>query len=275
MAEEKKNNTPNSVTNIHIHGDVKDSNLAVGKDIEINNQPKESKNKEVFFDAGRRLRHVREEIGLKSSEFVELLGLQSEKKYLSMEQQAEEVPLSLLEKLHEITGVSLEWLKHEKTPRYAITSLCFNPIEVGLQQCVDLNPLDYFFTLETKSLHVGLIAQTGTYRYQVFETGVTLDFWNWIDAHWTIPAFYRFLKALSDHWPRDIRGVVINASDDQKLYNGNVHFMATSWKINLNIVYDILDIEETRLGVSSYSRMYGGNWMSKVHKVFREHLKAE
>jgi transcriptional regulator with XRE-family HTH domain len=274
MAAKKKKNAPNSVTNIHVHGDVKDSNLAIGKDIEINNQPKESKSQEVFFDAGRRLRHVREEIGLKTSEFVELLGLQSEKKYLSMEQQAEEVPLSLLEKLYEVTGVSLEWSKHEKMPRYEIEKLYFNPVEEALQRCADLKPLEYFFTLETKSLHVGLIAQTGKYRYQVFETGVTLDFWNWIDAHWAIPAFYRFLKALSDPW-HDIRGVIVNASDDQKLYNGDVHFMATSWKVNLNIVYDILDIDETRLGVSSYSRMYGGNWMSKVHKVFREYLKAE
>lgn len=276
MAVKKKDNKPQTTVKVSVNGNVT-GNVIIGDGNAATqqlSQASEEKSKEVFFNAGSRLRQVREEIGLTSSEFMEEIGFPSEKKYLAMEAQNEEVPSSLLEKTCTLTGISLDWLKHGKSPRYEIGEIYLNPIEEGLQQCADLNPLEYFFTLELKGLHVGLIAQTGKYRYQVLETGITLDFWNWIDAHWAIPAFYRFLKALSDPW-HDIRGVIINLSDDKKLYNGNVHFLATSWKLNLNIVYDILDIDESRLRRSSYSKMYGGNWMSKVHDVFREYLKMD
>ena len=74
-------------------------------------------------------------------------------------------------------------------------------------------------------LNVGLIVQTGKYRYQVMDTGVTLDFWNWIDSHWAIPAFYHFLKDLSDPW-HDIDGVCLPTRYDKQLFNGEIHFLA-------------------------------------------------
>jgi len=253
--------------------------IAIGNDNDVSQNSSLSANNipiktEVFFDAGYRLRQVREEINLKSSEFVEVFELSSEKAYLQMEKQIEEVPLSLLKKVHAVTGVSLEWLKHEKNPRYEVDVIYLRPIAEDLKRCADLNPSEYYFTLELKSLHVGLVAQTGEYRYQVFDTGVTLDFWTWVESHWAIAQFYKFLKALSDPW-HDIRGIVLSAGDDKKLYDGDIHFLGTSGNLNLNIVYDILDLNETRLRRSSYSRMYGGNWMSKVHDYFKEYLKLD
>jgi hypothetical protein len=229
---------------------------------------------EIFFDAGNRLRQVREEINIKTSKFVEVFGLPSEKNYLQIEKQIEEAPSTLLEKVHAVTGVSLEWLKHGESPRYEVEGIYLRDIKEDLKRCAEIHPVEYFFTLELKSLHVGLVAQTGDYRYQVFDTGVTLDFWDWVDEHWAISQFYKFLKALSDPW-HDIRGLILSPSDDKKLYDGDIHFLGTSGKLNLNIVYDILDLDETRLIRPSYSRMYGGNWMSKVHDYFREHLKMD
>jgi hypothetical protein len=272
----KKSHKPS--VQINISGDNL-APIAVGSDNDVSQNSSLSANKtstkaETFFDVGYRLRQVREEINLKSSEFVEVFELSSEKTYLQMEKQIEEVPLSLLKKVHIVTGVSLEWLKHGESPMYKVEGIYLMDIKEGLKRCAEIHPVEYFFTLELKSLHVGLIAQTGEYRHQVFDTGVTLDFWNWIDAHWAIAQFYKFLKALSDPW-HDIRGIVLSPNDDKKLYAGNTHFLGTSGKLNLNIVYDILDLNETRLRRSSYSRMYSGNWMSKVHDYFREYLKLD
>ena len=278
MAEDDKKNNPQSVTNIYINGDVKDSNIVSGSDNKINSESSKEmqngKNTETYFDAGGRLRQVREEIRLKSSEMMELLGLQSERQYLIMERQAEEVPSSLLELVHKLTGVSLEWLKHKESPRYEIEAIYFNPINRDLQYCDSLKPIEYFLTLEPKSLHTGLIVQTNKYRFQTIETGVNLNLWDWFEDHWAIPAFYKFLKALSDPW-HDIDGIIINAGDDKRLYDGSIHFSSVSRMKKTDLVYDILDINETRGGVARYSRTYGGNWMHKVHNIFKEYLKLD
>jgi hypothetical protein len=190
-----------------------------------------------------------------------------------MENRAKEVPLSLLSKISDVSGIEVEWLKHGRGEKYKIEGIYLRPIEEDLNYCKSLNPKEYFLTLEPKSLHVGLVAQTGNYRYQVLETGISLDFWNWIDELWSIPAFYKFLKALSDPW-HDIDGWILNPSDDKKLYNGDIHFLATARKHNKSLLYDILDVDETSGGVSSYSRRYG-NWMYKVHEEFKRYLGKE
>ncbi|MBK9207787.1 MAG: hypothetical protein IPL71_05595 [Anaerolineales bacterium] len=258
---------------VSINGNVT-GNVVIGDRNTANQQSAQnnaSKSKEVFFDAGGRLRQVREEIGVKSSEMIELLGLQSERQYLTMERQAEEVPFSLLELVHKLTGVSLEWLKHEENPRYEIEAIYFNPINRDLQYCDSLNPIEYFLTLEPKSLHTGLIVQTNKYCFQTIETGVNLNLWDWLEDHWAIPAFYKFLKALSDPW-HDIDGIIINASDDKRLYDGSIHFSAVSRMKKTDLIYDILDINETRGVVARYSKTYGGNWMHKVHDTFKKYL---
>jgi transcriptional regulator with XRE-family HTH domain len=276
--EEKTPSSATQSTNITINGNVVGNVLAGdGNTIsQITELPNKGIQQEgIFFSAGNRLRQVREEINLKSSEFVEVLGLSSEKKYQEMEKELDEVPLSLLKKVNAVTGVTMEWLKHGNSPRYEVGGIYLNSIKDGLKHCAALNPQEYFLTLELKSLHVGLIAQTAEYRYQVLDTGINLDFWNWAERpHWAVLAFYKFLKALSDPW-HDICGEIISPEDDKKLYEGNVHYLATSRKRNRSLVYDILDIEESRLISPSYSKRYGGNWMSRVHATFRDYLKAE
>jgi len=261
--------------NIAITGNIS-GNVVVGDgNTVIHDLSMDKTEKDVFFDAGDRLRQVRNEINLKSSEFVEELGFSSEKKYLAIEKQDDEAPLSLLKKTQELTGISLEWLKHGKPPRYKIGAIYLHPVEAALQVCAKLKPQEYFFTLETKGLHVGIVAQTGKYRYQALETGINLNFWAWAEQpHWAVLAFYKFLKAWSESW-HDIYGMIINPSDDKKLYKGEIHFLSIEFQRNVNLVYDILDIDESRLMVSSYSRVYGGNWMHKVHDTFKAYLKRD
>ena len=228
---------------------------------------------EKYFDAGERIKTVRDELRLNTSQFTEILDLASQREYETMENRAKEVPLSLLSKISDVSGIEVEWLKHGMGEKYKIEGIYLRPIEEDLNYCKSLNPKEYFLTLEPKSLHVGLVAQTGNYRYQVLETGISLDFWNWIDELWSIPAFYKFLKALSDPW-QDIDGWILNPSDDKKLYNGDIHFLATARKHNKGLLYDILDVDETSGGVLPYSRHYG-NWMHKVHEEFKKYLGKE
>lgn len=235
----------------------------------VQNKPIEDR----YFDAGARVKSVREELGLKTSQFAEFLPIESQREYEAIESRSKEVPLKLLETISSISGINLEWLKHEKGNRYNVEAIYLNPIEKGIEYCFKLNPQEFFLTLDKKRLHVGLIVQTSKYRYQVLESGVTLDFWNWVESYWAIPAFYNFLKKLSDPW-HDIDGVFLPTKYDKQLYDGEIHFLTArrnSDRGGGDLVYDILDIDHTRTDIFPYSKIYGGNWMDRVHAVFREY----
>lgn len=288
MCPEKRSSHSEENKTISIDGDVADSVVIAGDDNIVNiiksvtekNNTKildevVTKKQERYFDAGKRVKTVRNELGIKTSEFIELTGLLSEREYKAIERGEKETPLHLLEKITQISGVNLEWLKHGGELRYPIEAVYFNPVERDLAFCARLNPQEYFLTLNEKDLHIGLVAQIGAYRYQVIDTGVTLDFWNWVESFWAIPAFYDFLERLSGPW-HDIYGVILPPQIETKFYAGEIHFLAArqyAKRFGRNLLYDLLDLEETRR-VSSYKRVYGGNWMPKVHKVFRKYLNA-
>ena len=231
--------------------------------------------REPLYDAGERIKVIRTELGLKPSQFFELVGLASQREYESIENGEKEAPLSLLKTINQVSGANLEWLKHEEGSRYKIEAVHFRPVDADLEYCSGLNPQEYFLTLDKKSLHVGLIAQTSEYRYQVIDTGVMLNFWAWTESYWAIPAFYDFLDRLSGPW-HDIDGVVLPPQYDQKLFKGDIHFLtayAYADRFGGDLLYDLLDLDNTRNEVLSYAKKYGGNWMPKVHDGFRKYLK--
>lgn len=274
--EENDKEKNNSIYNyFHFHGDVNDTNINAGTGNTINNEKQKGLENEILFDAGGRLRQVRDEVRLKTSEFVELLGLQSEKQYKAMESQSEEVPLAVLKKVSEKIGTSIEWLKHGIEPRYEIEFLYLKTFEEVPQGFFSTHkPQDFILTLELKNLHVGLVARTGTFCFEIYETEISLKFWEWQDEHWAIPLFYKFLKALSDS-RKDVYGVILTQQDDKKLYSGAVHFLHTQGQYNMNILYDLIDLDETRLKARPYSNMYSGDWMSRVHKEFKWYLERD
>jgi len=82
---------------------------------------------------------------------------------------------------------------------------------------------------------------------------------------------------LSDSW-HDIEGAILPTKVDKDLYKGHIHFLtayADADMLGRDLIYDLLDIDLSRTDGSSYSRLYGGNWMLKVHEYFREYLRAE
>lgn len=232
--------------------------------------------KEKYFDAGVRIKKVREELRLKTSQFAELLSVDSQREYEAIENGSEEAPLSLLSRISDVSGVNIEWLKHEKGLRYSVENIYLNPVEEDLKYCASLNPQEYFLTVDAKyPYHVGLIAQMGDYRYQAIATGITLDFGDWVEGHWAAPRFYEFLHRLSDPW-HDIEGVVLPSKYEKMLYDGEIHFLTARWNANRyggDLLYDILDVEETRLKpFLTYAKAYGGNWIHKAHVGYKKIL---
>lgn len=233
---------------------------------------------EKYFDAGERVKLVREELGISTSQFVEVLDFSSQREYEFMENRQKEFPLSLLKKISNISGANLDWLKHAKSPRYRGKHINLNSVDDALAFCDALQPLEYFLVLDKKRLNIALVAQTSKYYYQFITIGgVTLDFWNWVEHHWAILAFYKFLKGLSDPW-HDIDGVLLPTNIYKQLDNGEIHFLVAYGHMEHfagDLLYDILDIDHQRRGLTSYAKRYGGNWMEEVHKYFKVYLNDE
>lgn len=71
----------------------------------------ENPNEQMRFDAGGRIQAVRKELGIKVSQFVEILKYPSQSEFEGIEKRAAESPLFLLQRVHDLPGASLEWLK--------------------------------------------------------------------------------------------------------------------------------------------------------------------
>jgi transcriptional regulator with XRE-family HTH domain len=233
---------------------------------------------ERFFDAGDQVKTVRNELGLSTSEFAELLGVRSQTQYASMESRIVEFPLSVLRKVSEVSSVSLDWLKHASEPRYKVGRVYLNPVEDDLRNCASLNPQKYYLTIDKKQLHMGLVLQTAKYQFQVMETGVHLDFWNWVDELWAISAFYNLLIGISSQSKRTIMTVFLPTRFDKRLYEGNIHFLFSlnnSEMITPGFLYDLLDIDQHTNSPSPHSKFYGINSFDRIQEYFKEYIERK
>lgn len=232
---------------------------------------------DILFEAGHRVKQVRQEIDIKSSEFVEALGLTSEREYLAMENSPEEVPLSVLNKIHDLTGVSLEWLKHGKEQKYRVEQPPIRPMDKALNYISTFKPEKVFFTLGYTgfdtgpgNLTIGIVAQTGTYSYQLIDYGIALDFWTWVEDHWLVPLIYQFLSGAWERYEGSSTGIFIPMNISNQLFEGKIHFR-TALRQSKGI-YNywpeaVLDIDYEQDSKSDYEKRYG-KWITKVHEGF-------
>jgi DNA-binding transcriptional regulator YiaG len=229
---------------------------------------------ESSYDAGTRIKIIREELGLKTSQFSELLCVESQREYELMEARQNEAPVKIIEQVSRLAGTNIEWLKHETGPRYKREHLYLNPVDRTLAFCESLDAQEYFLVLDKKQLDIGLVAQTSKYFYQFMTIGgVTLDFWNWQEHLWEIPAFFDFLTGLSNSW-HDIEGILLPTKIYKKLQEGEIHFLTalnSAERYGGDLLYDILDVDEMRSKpFLTYSKAYRGNWMHKVHQSYKQ-----
>ena len=152
------------------------------------------------FLIGNRLKYLRDELGVSSSEFIELIGYESEKEYLEMEVNSLECPLSVVRQIHNATRVSESWLKHGNCSQCSVESLRWyeNPVDEA-EMIANLKPQLVYLTIATTTprtnlpifrrvkdlysnmrdsyLHTGLLVQTQPYLYKTYDLYLSLEFW--------------------------------------------------------------------------------------------------
>jgi transcriptional regulator with XRE-family HTH domain len=225
------------------------------------------------YDAGHRIQAVREELGIKVSQFVEMLNYPSQREFESIESGDLESSVLLLERISNFTNVSFEWLKHGNEPRFEVGYLPFYPLEKITQIIKELEPKQIYLTLETKELHIGLIFQLDDYRFRTFDLGMCLDFWNWVDHFSAINYFYDFLSWLCDRISLPF-GCMIPNSYDKQLYRGSIHPITAikqSKQLSASWPEELLDYQHKNKS-ASYCRSHYGRWILGVQEEFEKRL---
>ena len=231
-------------------------------------------NEQMRFEAGSRIQAVRKELGIKVSQFVEMLNYPSQREFEAIEDQAAESPLYLLQRVHDQTGASLAWLKHGDEPRYEYDVLPLHPVETAIQRINDLHPKNFFMTLETVSLHVGIVVELRDYRFQTLDLGMNLDYWNWADQLWAFSSFFQILTALDKIASRPF-GAIIPTRYDQHLYEGKIHpltVLRRSAHLKAAWTDALLDYQRIKASKWHYRIRYG-SWLIKVQDALKNHFE--
>ncbi len=294
---------------VNSQGDISARGDVVGRDkvINITNVTTQApltgathQEKQTGYLIGPQLRITRDDIGLQPSEFIELIGFQSEKEYLQMERNEIECPERLIDRIFEATGILPDWLKHSNQPKYTIIPDLdwARHTNQAIRQIVNLShgsdemlPVYVTIAISTptsdrlfwrgKNLwasmtgqysHLGICVEIAKHKYKVFDTQFCAD----PDNHYLrtkyFEPFYAFLRGLYEYEGLDSRGVIMpTGKDERDLYKGRVHPQSVLFRHKvsrrINWLSEVLDTRDSP-SRAYISRNYGG-WIEKLQSTFR------
>lgn len=205
------------------------------------------------FRAGDRAKWCRIQLGWTVSQATEQLDIESETLFQQMESGVHDIPSQTLQRLSEITGVSLEWLKHGDARNYRFHELRnfvphsfqrklpksqwvpFPPRDLRLYDEDDVtesvsailkdSPQSLYFALDPESCSAAFVIAKRDNHYTVWDLHA-LDFWEeyvWASDLNYIPFIYSFLKALIESDRVNCEGLYLNESEIRCLALGHTY----------------------------------------------------
>jgi len=270
------------------------------KYLAISNKPINlSEPDEEFFDAGDRVRQIREDLQLNKGRFARLIGFRSDKEYDALEQGNIECTLATIQKINEVTGADLDWLKYgaDQCQYERATSISTESWKGILQKLDTLGcQSDAFPNIcvvigRERFDDVGIVAITNSYmiseykalnRYKALQISLCTDFWVPMnDAPIRdIFNFYRLLREISSRKSFYVRGQVITQQDRSDLYLGKRHpskIIKDQFANRPQMMKwpeDILDINYAYRTQKDYNAIYG-DWFVEMQRYFRHAVKTE
>lgn len=308
-AEQKYSGEP-SVTNISGGASINSANdTSVGGDVvgrdkvssttninvNVISQEKATPTERTYL-IGEQLGIVRAEVGLKSSEFIELIDFHSEQQYLEMEANKTGCPESVISRIYEATGVLPEWLKNPDRPKYEveltddwtsqpretarrISEASAGEVYVTIAASIPAKDLlfwrgkNLWASITGDYLHVGVCVPISEYRYKIFDTGLSVDFRNALDSEKYAPPFCLFLSELFECF--DVRCVGVILADykaERALYKGYAYprTVLSSPKAfwGINWVQHVLAAEDE--SGPTYIKRDCGGWIEDVRRMCLE-----
>jgi transcriptional regulator with XRE-family HTH domain len=151
----------------------------------------------IKFDCGPRLKRLREDLELSTSNFIELIGYPSEKWYMRVEEGRAEIEEAFLIKAAEATGVSITWLKHGSTRMFesvSINAMCVD----AFARIKELNPNELYLLIDESSYSFYGVACVAPHKWVNICFGVSLNFHTWWGDEHCIPEIRGFIKSCFD-----------------------------------------------------------------------------
>ncbi|MCL4559896.1 MAG: nucleotide-binding protein [Chloroflexi bacterium] len=253
-------------------------------------------NKGGKYLIGRRLKYIRTELELQSSEFIELAGVESEQTYLKKEADLEECSEREINLICRAFGIQPEFIKHGHLPiiQTEILNWPQEPLKAA-QNILNLSPKALFLTVTASTLltdlpiiqqgknlyygirgsylRTGLLVQTERKKYKVIDLNIELSYWDDQQNTKYLLEFYMFLSALSEDF-MDFRFLQIPSfKDTEDLFSGNIlpeRFVRKYYKY-YGFVHQLLDYKSQNFNVMKNERRYG-KWLKKLHEAFQRNI---
>jgi hypothetical protein len=258
-----------------------------------------SNNQEKAFLVGKQLKELRDEIGVSTSEFIELVGFHSEKLYRQMENDEIECNESVINEIAYATGVLSGWIKHRDHRKCEVDFLSFRPYDKNrafesaqqIIQCSsgliyltisastpksDLPPIRQLKNLwaqaQDKFLHIGVCVPITKFKYRIFDTHISLGVRDPEMSGFYMPT-YVFLNTLWERYWVDAHGIIIsNWKDEEDLYHGRVHpekiIAKHYYKNDVDWLHAILDFDHKHAWLGNFNS--AGNWLPEMQAKLKQ-----
>jgi transcriptional regulator with XRE-family HTH domain len=151
----------------------------------------------IRFDCGERIKRLREDLGLMTSEFIEVIGYPSEKWYRRVEEGQADIEEAFLIKASEATGVSLAWLKHGSGRMFEAKNIRAFSGD-AFRHIRELNPCELYLLINESTYGFHGIAYVKPHKWVNICFEVSLDFHTWWGDEHCIPEIREFVDSCFD-----------------------------------------------------------------------------
>jgi hypothetical protein len=226
---------------------------------------------ERFYDCGKRVKEIRENLSISASRFIELVDFPSEKYLNSVELTQYEISSNRIRSICDTTGLSERWLRHGEGKKYAIDGI---PTWGGenLENIRALNPQSLYFLVNVKTMSLVLLVHIKALHWRIFSFSFNLDFWNWIGDEHEIPRIYSLLRSFAKDFGSTPVGRIISDTQFNEIISGDIHpsvFLKTTDSFASNWFDDLQDIDHVYPIAKNYANWYG-DWFVKIQSYFQK-----
>lgn len=226
------------------------------------------------FDCGPRLKEAREDVSLSISRIIENIDFPSEKEWKSVEDGVLEVTEKYIDKISILTGVSVNWLKHNEDGKYLIERIYVDQyyrigdLQMGL-------PSISYILIEPKNMNVILVSRISEFHWKVFSMGSSMNFWDWIGDEHYIPVTYKMLvlinKKMKSPYSKVVSKEIMNEFYSEKTHPAKILEKAGGNSYWFDDLFDLYH----RYPIAKDQYRFHGDWFVKLQAEFRNYISKE
>lgn len=220
------------------------------------------------FDCGPRLRVARDDLFIPVSRFIEMVDFHSEREWKAIEAGEIEISEIYLQRTTELSGISLNWLKHGEGKKYGVHRLHQRDKE-KIKAIAEQEPLSTYMAIDPTGMDIILIVRFSKFRSEIFAFDFGLNFDEWMDDHHQIPVIFSLLQVI-DNTLNHPNGRTISSELMREFISGEKHPASLFEKAGDTTYWfdDIFDLDH-RYPIARNGYTHYGAWFVNLQTAFR------